>query len=96
MWVDDEVLESVPHHTVRTQVWWRAVALKGAVGREETKDGQLLLVSRWETRDGDRVIELLAGNFEKDDAGVVEIADNADKQGRGQLEDVWRRRSASL
>jgi hypothetical protein len=82
VWVDDEVLESVPHHTVLTQVWWRAVALEGAVGREETKDGQLLLGSRWETRDGDRLIELLAGNFEKDDAGVVKIVDNADKQGR--------------
>jgi len=86
----------VPHHTVLTQVWWGAVALEGTVGWEETKDGQLLLESRWETRDGDRVIELLAGNFEKDDAGVVKIVGNADKQGRGQLEDVWRRRSASL
>ena len=80
VWVDDEVLERVPHHTLLAQVWWGAVALEGAVGREEEEDGQLLMVSRWEARDGDRVIELLAGYFEKDGAGVVEEVGDADKQ----------------
>jgi hypothetical protein len=96
VWVHDEVLERVPHHTLRAQVWWRAVALEGAVGREEAEDGQLLLASRWEEREWDRVIELLAGYFEKYGAGAVEEVGDADKQVGWELEDVWRRRSTIL
>jgi hypothetical protein len=96
VWVHNEVLECVPHHTLLAQVWWRAVALEGAVGREEAEDGKLLLDSRCEGREGDRVIELLAGYFEKYGAGAVEEVDDADKQVRWELENVWRRRSAVL
>ena len=78
VWVDDEVLECVPHHALLAQVWWGAVARKGARRREEAEDLELLLRSRWKARDGNYVVELLARYFEKYGAGAVEEVDDAE------------------
>ncbi len=86
----------MPNQTILTQVWWRAVTLESAIGREEAEDVQLLLLSRCVARDGNRAIKSLARYFKKDGAGVVEEVDDADKYVWWELKNVRKPSGAIL